>query len=95
MILFHSRAAFLVLYAFQNIFDATFYGRGKTNYMLLESVVTNSLYYGVFFILYHTGIWTPTLTGIALMFGGGNAFDNIVSYLIYRHFYKNYIRRGR
>ena len=77
---------FYVLYAYQNIFDATFYGRGKTNYMLFESVVTSSLYYGLFFVLYVTGKWIPTLTGIALMFGGGNAFDGVVSFLVYRYY---------
>ena len=70
---------FYVLFAFQNIFDATFYGLGKTNYMLFESVVTNTIYYGIAFVLYATGIWMPTLTGIALLFGIGNAFDSIVS----------------
>ena len=70
---------FYVLYAFQNVFDATFYGLGKTNYMLFESVVTNAVYYGVAFVLYLTGVWVPTLTGIALLFGGGIAFDTVVS----------------
>ena len=70
---------FYVLYAAQNVFDATFYGLGKTNYMLFESVVTNTVYYGIAFVLYATGIWVPTLTGIALLFGIGNAFDSIVS----------------
>ena len=82
---------FYVLYAYQNVFDATFYGRGKTNYMLFESVVTNSIYYGIFFVLYLTGVWTPTLIGIALMFGGGNAFDSVVSYIAYRHFRKRHV----
>lgn len=79
---------FYVLFAFQNVFDATFYGRGKTNYMLFESVVTNSVYYGLFFVLYLTGVWEPTLIGIALMFGIGNAFDSIVSGIAYAHFLK-------
>lgn len=79
---------FYVMYAFQNVFDATFYGRGKTNYVLFESIVTNSIYYGTFFILYLCGVWKPTLIGIALMFGCGNAFDSVVSYLAYRHFLK-------
>ena len=70
---------FDVRYAFQNVFDATFYGLGKTNYMLFESVVTNLIYYGAAFVLYLTGAWTPTLTGIALLFGIGNAFDSLVS----------------
>lgn len=74
---------FYVLFAFQNVFDATFYGLGKTNYMLFESVVTNTIYYGATFVLYVTGIWVPTLTGIALLFGIGNAFDSIVSLCAY------------
>ena len=79
---------FYVLYAIQNVFDCTFYGRGKTNYMLFESVVTNTVYYGIFFVLYLTGVWTPTLLGIALMFGCGNAFDAVVSGIAYLHFRK-------
>ena len=70
---------FYVLYAIQNIFDCEFYGLGKTNYMLFESVVTNSIYYGTAFVLYLAGMWEPTLIGIALLFGIGNAFDSIVS----------------
>lgn len=81
---------FYVLYAIQNVFDATFYGLGKTHYMLFESIITNSIYYGIAFILYVTGVWQPTLIGIALLFGIGNAFDTIVSlgaywYLLKKH----------
>lgn len=76
---------FYVFYAFQNVFDSTFYGLGKTNYMLFESIVTNSVYYGAAFILYITNLWTPTLTGIALLFGLGNAFDGLVSLLAYKY----------
>ena len=74
---------FYVLYAIQNVFDSTFYGLGKTNYMLFESVVTNTIYYGIAFILYITGVWTPSLIGIALLFGVGNAFDSVVSLVAY------------
>ena len=70
---------FYVLYAIQNVFDCQFYGLGKTNYMLFESIVTNSIYYGIAFALYLAGKWTPTLISIALLFGVGNAFDSIVS----------------
>ena len=76
---------FYVLYAFQNVFDATFYGLGKTGYMLFESVVTNTVYYGTAFVLYAAGLWTPTLTGIALLFGIGTAFDSLVSAIAYTH----------
>ena len=74
---------FYMLYAFQNVFDSTFYGLGKTNYMLFESVVTNTIYYGIAFILYLCGAWQPTLIGIALLFGIGNAFDAIISLVVY------------
>lgn len=76
---------FYVLYAFQNVFDSIFYGLGKTNYMLFESVVTNTVYYGGAFILYSVGLWTPTLTGIAMLFGIGMVFDSIVSFAAYRY----------
>lgn len=79
---------FYMLYAFQNVFDATFYGLGKTNYMLFESVVTNTVFYGAAFVLYLTGVWTPTLTGIALLFGLGMAFDSVVSLAAYLHLLK-------
>ena len=35
------------------------------------------------FILYLCGAWQPTLIGIALLFGIGNAFDAIVSLVAY------------
>ena len=70
---------FYVLFAYQNVFDSIFYGLCKTNYMLFESLVTNAVYYGIAFVLYLMGIWTPSLIGIALLFGIGNAFDSVVS----------------
>ena len=79
---------FYVFYALQNVFDATFYGLGKTQYMLFESVITNSIYYGIAFVLYISGVWTPTLMGIALMFGLGNVFDSIVSFGVYVYMLK-------
>ena len=79
---------FYVLYAIQNVFDSTFYGLGKTSYMLFESMVTNIVYYGGAFILYITNLWKPTLIGIALLFGIGNAFDSIVSLVAYTYLLK-------
>jgi Na+-driven multidrug efflux pump len=80
---------FYILYAFQNIFDSVFYGAGKTNYMLFESVVTNTVFYGIAFATYLFGFWTPSLFGIALLFGLGNAFDTGVSWLAYMHYKKH------
>lgn len=74
---------FYVSYAYQNIFDSIFYGLGRTQYMLFESIVTNVVYYGICFVLYLNKIFTPSLVGIALMFGIGILFDAIVSCLSY------------
>mgnify|MGYP006867322863 CR=1 FL=1 len=52
---------FYVVFAFQNIIHAVFFGLGKTNYLLVQSVVTNAVYYGGAFLLYRADIWVPTL----------------------------------
>ena len=88
MLLVLTLVGFYVLFAYQNVFDATFYGLGKTNYMLFESVVTNTVYYGAAFVLYLTKVWVPSLMGIALLFGIGNAFDSLVSFVAYRQLLK-------
>lgn len=69
------QSIFYVIYMFNCIFDGTIYGRGKTFYMLVQSICTNCVYYVFMFILYKTGVFVPTLTGISLMFGVGMAFD--------------------
>lgn len=79
---------FYVLYAIQNVFDATFYGLGKTSYMIFESIITNSVYYGLAFVLYKLNVWIPTLNNIALLFGMGILFDSIVSLLVYWYMLK-------
>ncbi len=71
------QSAFYIIYIYNCVMDGTIYGRGKTGYMLIESIATNGIYYVIMFIFWKTGVWVPTLTGIALMFGIGMAFDLI------------------
>ena len=66
-----------------SIFDSTFYGFGKTNYMLIQSVCIDAFYYGIMFILYITGVFVPTLLGISLMFGIGMTLDFIPTMVLY------------
>lgn len=77
---------FFIFYSIQNVCDSTFYGNGKTNYMLFESAVTNIVYYGIAFILYKTNVWKPSLKGIAVLFDLGNVFDTIVTFGVYAYF---------
>lgn len=75
---------FYMTYLFNScIFDSTFYGMGKTKYMLIQSICIDGLYYGTFFILYLTGVFNPTLMGICLMFGFGMALDFIPTLILY------------
>ena len=65
------------------ILDSTFYGLGKTDYMLIQSLCIDGLYYGIMFILYLTKIFVPTLLGICLMFGIGMVLDFIPTLFLY------------
>lgn len=71
---------FYILFAFNNVIDSIFYGIGKTKYMLFQSIIINSVFYGGLFILYMLGIYQPTLLLIAIMFAAGIAFDSLLTY---------------
>lgn len=74
---------FYVLFAFNNVIDSIFYGLGKTNYMLFQSLVINTVFYGTAFILYQVGVFEPSLTLIALMFASGTALDSLLTMGMY------------
>lgn len=71
------QSAFYIIYMYNCIFDGTIYGRGKTFYMFIQSVLVNCVYYVIMFILWITGIFIPTLFSISMMFGIGMALDLI------------------
>lgn len=79
---------FYLVYIFNCVFDGTIYGRGRTEYMLYESLFTNGLYYTAMYFLWRGGRWIPTLDGIALMFGFGMAFDLLPTLWCYFHLLK-------
>jgi Na+-driven multidrug efflux pump len=74
---------FYVLFALNNVIDSIFYGLGKTNLMLFQSLVINTIFYGLMFILFQTGVFQPNLTLIALMFATGTALDSILTMILY------------
>ena len=79
---------FYAVYALQNVFDSIFYGIGKINYMIFETIIDNFIYYGTAFILYKLNIWVPSLENIALLFGFGMLFDGVVSTIAYLYLLK-------
>jgi Na+-driven multidrug efflux pump len=77
------QTVFYITFIYNNIFDSTFYGVGRTDYMLIQSVCINIFYYGVAFILYLNGIFVPSLLSISLLFGIGMAADFIPTIILY------------
>ena len=77
---------FYIAFAFNNVADSVFYGRGRTDLMLYQSLIVNTLFYGGAFLLYKTGVFFPDLTGIAVMFGLGIVFDSVITFIMYRRF---------
>ncbi|MBU4689573.1 hypothetical protein KQ873_00765 [Mycoplasma zalophidermidis] len=74
---------FYITFAFNAIIDGIFYGLGRTDYMLYQSIAVNCSFFVIMFILYKTGVWTPTLYSITLMFAGGISIDSILTYIIF------------
>ena len=78
--------SFYIIFAFNNVVDSIFYGRGRTDLMLYQSLIVNGIFYGAAFILYTLGIYIPTLTTIAVLFGLGMTFDSLITFVMYKRF---------
>jgi Na+-driven multidrug efflux pump len=74
---------FYIIFAFNNIIDSIFYGLGRTDLMLYQSLIVNIVFYGSMFIAYKLGIFIPSLSGIAIMFGVGMTFDSVITFAIF------------
>lgn len=74
---------FYVIFAFNNVVDSIFYGIGRIDLMLVQSIIVNAVFYGTLFILFQINLFHPTLDKIAIMFGTGMAFDSIITFLLF------------
>ncbi len=68
-----------ILLALNMITDSIFYGVGKTQYQAYQAIITNGSAYVIAFILYLSGVWTPTFTSILILFGIGIIVDSILT----------------
>ena len=84
---------FYVVFALNHVVDSMFYGRGRTDLMLYQSLIVNIIFYGSAFYLYQTGRFFPTLTAIAVMFGLGIVMDSIITFIMFTFFYKKIKKR--
>ena len=77
------QTAFYIVFIYNNICDSTFYGLGKTDYMLYQSLFVNIIYYGCAFVLYIKGIFIPSLFSISMLFGFGMVMDLVPTLILY------------
>lgn len=76
---------FYIAFAYNNIIDSIFYGLGRTDLMLAQSVIVNFLYYGILhFALRRINI-EITLNIVVIIFGMGILLDSIITLGIYKH----------
>lgn len=72
-------APFYIAYAGGVIIDNIFVGLGKTAYNMINSLLINVVYYGVFYALYLTRAVDFSMDTIILMFGFGMVFHFFIS----------------
>lgn len=80
---------FYILFSYNTLMDSVFYGKGRTELLAYQSIITNVSVYGTAFLLFQADVFSPTLTSIALLFGTGIAVDSIVTFTMYRKLLKD------
>ena len=70
---------FYIAYSLCIIPDSIFIGKGKTQYNVINSILVNFAYYGIWFILYITRSIQFNMLTIIMMFGFGIVFHLIIS----------------
>lgn len=69
---------FYICFAYSSIIDAIFIAEGRIIMFLIQTLIVNLTIYPIYFIMYTTKYWIPSLKSIALMFGFGLLEDLIV-----------------
>ena len=76
-------APFYMLYMLNTLMDSVFYGKGKTEMLAIQSIITNIVVYGIAFVLFKTDVFEPSLTKIAILFGAGITMDSFITFGLY------------
>jgi Na+-driven multidrug efflux pump len=66
-----------VIFSFNTVMDAFFYGLGRTEYLAYQAIITNGTVYLVAFLLYVTGVWAPSFEGVMVLFSIGIVVDSV------------------
>jgi len=85
---------FYCVFAYGSIFSSIFYGTGKVQFVLYQSLVVNACVYGTAFTLYKIHIYIPTLTNITYLFSCslllGSLINAVLFYRKRRYLYGNW-----
>lgn len=79
---------FYVAYAGCTVIDNIFVGLGKTFYTLINSLIINFGYYGIFYILYKAKVIAFDINTIVMMFGFGMVAHFAISLIEERLFFR-------
>lgn len=74
---------FYVIFAFNNVIDSYFYGIGRTDLMLYQSLAINIIYYGSLYMIFKKELFIPTLTNMTIIFGIGMSIDSLFTFFQY------------
>ncbi len=74
---------FYVCFAYGMIFDSMFISEGKVVLYVVQSLIVNLTVYPIYFALWKSNIWTPTLDSISIMFGLGMLVHFIVDIILF------------
>ena len=70
---------FYILFAYNEIIDKIFYGSGKSQYLLIQSLITNIVVY----IPYYYASSSMSIYDVAIMFGTGIAVDSFITFMMF------------
>ena len=76
---------FYVPFAYNNIIDSVFYGLGRTDLMLVQSIIINLVFYSIVYFLVLINIINISLNVIVIIFGIGILLDSIITLGIYKY----------
>ena len=77
-----------ICYVINSMNDSVFYGKGRTELLAIQSIITNTVVYGTAFCLFEAGVFVPTLSSNALLFGTGIAVDCAITFGLYHRLLK-------
>ena len=72
-----------ILFCFDSVVEAYFVASGKLHHILIQTILTNLVVYGIAYILYLFNVWTITLDAIILLFNLGMIVSSCYTLCVY------------